>query len=86
MAKQTKIGTVISNKMTNTVVVRVQSQVAHPLYKKLVKKFKKFHVHTEDKVEIGKIVKIESTKPISKLKRWKVVEVIEKKGGNQTVR
>lgn len=70
-----KTGTITSNKMAKTLVVKVDSYVNHPKYKKRFKVSKKFYVHTEDagKFNIGDTVSIAETKPVSKLKRWKVV-------------
>ena len=72
---RTKTGTIKSNKMQNTLVVSVQSYKTHPKYKKRFMVSKKFYAHCEDstKFNIGDSVTIEETKPISKLKRWKVV-------------
>jgi len=71
-------GVVVSNKMTNTVVVEVTRKVAHPLYKKLIKKSKKYKVETAGKeVNVGDRVKIGSIKPISKDKFFKVLEVVK---------
>lgn len=72
---RTKTGTITSNKMSKTLVVRVDSYKNHPKYKKRYKVSKKFYVHTDDasKFNIGDFVTIAETKPISKLKRWKIV-------------
>ncbi len=65
--------------MTKTVTVAVERKVKHPLYGKFVKKTTKFHAHDEkDECTIGDIVKIMETRPLSKTKRWRLVEVIEK--------
>ena len=75
--RKTRIGRVVSDKMDKTVVVAVESTSRHPLYKKTIKRRKTFLVHDEhDKCKIGDVVKIVETKPISKLKRWRVVEII----------
>ncbi|MCR5660563.1 MAG: 30S ribosomal protein S17 [bacterium] len=77
--RKTRIGVVVSDKMDKTVVVAVTRQFAHPLYKKIVKKTKKFHAHDEQNTcGIGDTVRIQETRPLSKLKHWRVVEVIEK--------
>jgi small subunit ribosomal protein S17 len=68
-------GTVISTKMQKTVVVRVNSKVRHPLYKKLINQTKKFKVHDEIGVQTGQTVKIIETKPISKTVKFKIMEV-----------
>ncbi len=73
------IGTVISSKMDKTVVVSVEYNKMHPLYKKYVKKSKSFKAHdSNNECREGDVVRIESCKPISKDKKWKVVEIIEK--------
>lgn len=73
------VGIVKSNKMDKTVVVTVQYHVLHPLYKKYIKKSKSFKAHDENnQCNEGDTVRIESTRPISKDKCWKVVEVISK--------
>ena len=77
--RKTKTGTVTSNKMTKTITVAVERKVKHPIYGKFVKKTTKFHAH-DDKNEcsIGDVVKIMETRPLSKTKRWRLVEVVEK--------
>ena len=72
---QIKTGTVISNKMKNTLVVKIISKRRHPLYKKLITKTQKFKVHSEAEFKVGQKVKIIETKPISKEKHFKVLEV-----------
>jgi small subunit ribosomal protein S17 len=76
--RQEKIGLVTSNKMTKTVVVRVERQVRHPKYKRYIRRRKKFMAHDELGVKIGDIVKIIETRPMSARKRWRVVEVVQK--------
>jgi small subunit ribosomal protein S17 len=77
--RKTKIGSVISNKMDKTIVVAVDSRAQHPLYKKIVKKTIKFKAHDDkNECQIGDIVKIMETKPMSREKRWRVVSVMEK--------
>ena len=76
---KTRIGTVVSDKMDKTVVVAVESYYKHPLYKKRLRKVKKFKVHDPDgKCKIGDVIKISETRPLSKTKRWRLVEVIKK--------
>ena len=77
--RKTRIGVVTSNKMTKTITVAVERRVKHPIYGKFVKKTTKFHAH-DDKNEcsIGDVVKIMETRPLSKTKRWRLVEVVEK--------
>ena len=74
-----RVGTVVSDKMDKTVVVAVESHYKHPLYKKILKKIKKFKVHDpEGSCKLGDVVKVSETRPISKTKRWRLVEVIRK--------
>lgn len=77
--RKTRIGLVVSNKMDKTVTVTVERRVKHPIYGKFVKKTTKFHAH-DDKNEctIGDLVRIMETRPLSKTKRWRMVEVLEK--------
>jgi small subunit ribosomal protein S17 len=75
--KTTKVGVVIGSKMKKTVTVLVERQVRHPLYKKIIKRQKKFLVHDEyEKCKIGDVVKIVETRPLSKRKRWRVYEIV----------
>ena len=77
--RKTKIGVVSSNKMEKSITVNVERKVKHPLYGKFVKKSTKFHAHDEkNECSIGDTVKIMETRPISKTKRWRLVEVVEK--------
>jgi small subunit ribosomal protein S17 len=74
----TKQGTVVSNKMEKTVTVRVDQKVRHQRYQKIVLRSRKFYAHYEgDMIPVGTVVTISETRPISKLKRWRVVEQIE---------
>lgn len=72
-------GKVISTKMPKTATVAVERVVAHPVYKKRYKKTKKYHVHDEIGVLVGQKVKFVETRPISKLKKWKIMEVLNNK-------
>lgn len=75
--KITKVGVVTGNKMKKTVTVLVERQVRHPLYKKIIKRRKKFLVHDEyEKCKVGDVVKIVETRPLSKRKRWFVQEIV----------
>ena len=77
--RKIRVGVVSSNKMDKSIVVLVERKVKHPLYGKFVKKSTKFHAHDEkNECSIGDTVKIMETRPISKTKRWRLVEVIEK--------
>ncbi|MEQ8286924.1 30S ribosomal protein S17 [Thalassospira sp.] len=74
MPRRVLQGTVVSTKNDKTVVVRVERQVMHPLYKKYVRKSKKFHAHDEEnRFKTGDVIRIRECKPISKLKSWEVV-------------
>ena len=78
-ARKTRIGTVVSEKMNKTVVVAVERRYAHPLYGKQVTRTKKYHAHDENnEYHTGDTVRIMETRPLSKLKRWRVVEAIER--------
>jgi small subunit ribosomal protein S17 len=70
-------GKVIHTKMAKTATVAVERVVVHPVYKKRIKRVKKYHVHDEHGVKKGQTVKFIASKPFSKLKRWKIVEVVE---------
>jgi small subunit ribosomal protein S17 len=75
--KTVKVGLVIGNKMKKTVTVLVERRVRHPLYRKIVKRRKKFLAHDEyEKCKIGDLVKIVETRPLSKRKRWRVQEIL----------
>ncbi|MGB2908742.1 MAG: 30S ribosomal protein S17 [Candidatus Aminicenantaceae bacterium] len=75
--KTSKVGTVVGTKMKKTVTVLVERQVRHPLYKKIVKKQKKFLAHDEyEKCKLGDVVKIVETRPLSARKRWRVDEIV----------
>ena len=77
--RKTRIGVVAGNKMDKTITVAVERKVKHPIYGKFVKKTTKFHAH-DDKNEcnVGDVVKIMETRPLSKTKRWRLVEVVER--------
>ena len=77
--RKTRTGKVVSNKMDKTVVVAVENHVKHPLYKKIVKKTYKLKAHDENnECNIGDTVKVMETRRLSKDKRWRLVEIIEK--------
>jgi len=77
---KTKIGTVVSDSMEKSIVVKVEYLVSHPLYKKRIKKSTKFMAHDEKNIcSIGDKVKIAETRPLSKRKRWRVTEILEKR-------
>ncbi|BEP30118.1 30S ribosomal protein S17 [Helicovermis profundi] len=78
-SRKVRLGTVVSDKMDKTIVVKFETRVRHPLYGKRVKKSIKFKAHDEkNECGIGDKVKIMETKPLSKDKRWRLVEIIEK--------
>jgi len=77
--RKQRVGEVVSNKMTKTIVVRVERNFPHPQYRKIVTSFKKFYAHDEKaEAKIGDTVRIEEARPLSKLKRWKLVEIVER--------
>ena len=77
--RKIRIGVVSSNKMDKTVTVAVERKVKHPMYGKFLKKTTRFHAHDEkNECSIGDLVKIMETRPLSKTKRWRLVEVVEK--------
>lgn len=77
--RKTRTGVVTSDKMDKTIVVSIKTKVRHPLYGKMVNRTRKFKVHDEENAcGIGDTVKIMETRPLSKDKRWRLVEIIEK--------
>jgi small subunit ribosomal protein S17 len=77
--RKERVGEVISNKMTRTIVVRVMRRHPHPKFKKVVTSYSKFYAHDEkQEAKIGDRVRIMETRPLSKLKRWRLVEVVER--------
>ena len=78
-SRKTRVGLVVSDKMDKTIVVAIADRVAHPLYKKIVKKTSKLKAHDElNQCGVGDRVRVMETRPLSKDKRWRVVEIIEK--------
>ncbi len=78
VGKTTKLGLVVGDKMKKTVTVLVERPVRHTLYKKFIKKKKKFLVHDEyEKCKVGDVVRIIETRPLSKRKKWRVLEIVE---------
>ena len=78
-SRKTRAGTVVSNKMDKTAVVLVEYRVAHPLYKKIIKRSMRLKTHDENnQCRVGDRVRIMETRPLSKDKRWRLVEIIEK--------
>lgn len=77
--RKTRVGVVSSNKMAKTISVTVERKLMHPIYGKFVKKNKKFMAHDENNdCQIGDLVRIMETRPLSKHKRWRLVEIIER--------
>jgi small subunit ribosomal protein S17 len=77
--RKERVGEVISNKMSKTIVVRVERRFPHPKYKKVVTGFKKFYAHDEkSEAKMGDRVRIVETRPLSKTKCWRLVEVVER--------
>ncbi len=75
--KTTKVGTVVEKKMKKTIKVLVERQIRHPLYKKIIRRKRTFLVHDEfEKCKVGDVVRIVETRPISKLKRWRVLDIV----------
>ena len=78
-SRKTRVGKVVSDKMDKTVVVAIEDRVAHPLYKKIVGRTYTLKAHYEQNVcGVGDVVKVMETRPLSKDKRWRVVEIVEK--------
>ncbi len=77
--RKTRVGVVTSNKMEKTIIVSITRKVKHPIYGKFINKTTKFYAHdAKNECNIGDTVKIMETRPLSKLKRWRLVEVVEK--------
>jgi len=77
--KNEKIGQVVSTKMTKTIVVEVSRRVPHPLYKRIIGKRKKFYAHDEEgRAKTGDVVRIIECRPLSKLKRWRLADIVRK--------
>ena len=77
--RKQRVGEVVSNKMTKTIVVRVERRFPHPRYKKIVTSYKKFYAHDEKaEAKVGDTVCIEESRPLSKLKCWTLIQVVER--------
>ena len=77
--RKTRVGKVVSNKMDKTIVVAIEDSVRHPLYKKIIKRTYKLKAHDENnECNVGDIVKVMETRPLSKDKRWRLVEITRK--------
>lgn len=80
--RKERVGEVISNKMAKTIVVQIERRFPHARYKKVVTAYSKFYAHDEKaEAKVGDKVRIEETRPLSKLKRWRLVAVVEKTSG-----
>src|SRR6266576_3192754 len=80
--RKERLGEVISNKMAKTIIVRVERRFPHPRYKKVVTGYKKFYAHDEkSEAKVGDRVRIQETRPLSKMKRWRLMEVVERTTG-----
>ena len=80
--RKERIGEVIANNMAKTIVVRVERRFAHARFKKVVTRYKKFYAHDEkNEAKVGDRVRIEETRPLSKTKRWRLVQIVEKSAG-----
>ena len=78
-SRKTRVGKVVSDKMNKTIVVAVEDRVPHPLYKKIIKKTYKLKAHDENnECRVGDRVRVMETRPLSKDKRWRLVEIVEK--------
>ncbi|HXE89684.1 MAG TPA: 30S ribosomal protein S17 [Terriglobales bacterium] len=78
-ARKVRVGEVVSTRMQKTIVVEVTSQKAHPLYRRVMKRSKKFYAHDEKgQAHVGDIVRIEETRPLSRLKRWRLKEIVRR--------
>ncbi len=77
--RKVRVGTVVSDKMDKTIVVNVETRKPHPLYGKIVRRSKRYMAHDEDnQCHVGDLVRIMETRPISRSKRWRLLEVVEK--------
>ena len=80
--RKERVGEVISNKMAKTIIVRIERRYAHPKFKKVVTGYKKLYAHDEQsEAKVGDRVRLEETRPLSKTKRWRLVEVVERGSG-----
>jgi small subunit ribosomal protein S17 len=84
--RKQRVGEVVSDKMAKTIVVRVERRFPHPKFGKVVTSYKKFYAHDEKaEAKVGDHVRIEETRPLSRLKRWRLVEVVERATGVQRI-
>lgn len=89
MAEQRRkifVGEVVSNRMQKTITVQVERRVRHPMYERVIKRSKKFHAHDEhNQCQIGDVVRIVETRPLSKTKCWRLLEIIQRRIGTTTL-
>jgi small subunit ribosomal protein S17 len=77
--RKERVGEVIANKMTKTIIVRVERRFPHPKFKKVITGYKKFYAHDEkSEAKVGDRVRIQETRPLSKTKRWRLVEIVDR--------
>jgi small subunit ribosomal protein S17 len=77
--RKTLVGEVVSTKMSKTIIVEVNRKKAHPLYQRVIARSRRFYAHDEKgTAHVGDVVRIEETRPLSKLKRWRLIEIIRK--------
>jgi small subunit ribosomal protein S17 len=77
--RKERVGEVIANKMAKTIIVRVERRFPHPKFKKVITGYRKFYAHDEkSEAKVGDRVRIEETRPLSKTKRWRLVEIVER--------
>jgi len=77
--KKVRVGTVVSDKMDKSIVVRIDRKMRHPLYEKIFRTFSKLYAHDEkNEAKVGDVVRVMETRPLSKKKRWRLVEIVER--------
>jgi small subunit ribosomal protein S17 len=80
-SKRDVVGLVVSDKMTKTIVVEVSRRIRHPHYQKVITRYKKFHAHDEkEEAGMGDVVRIEESRPLSRTKRWRLAEIVQRAG------
>lgn len=80
------LGEVVSDRMHKTITVKVERRIRHPIYERVVKRSKKYHAHDEhNQCQMGDQVRIVETRPLSKTKRWRVVEIVRRRAGTESV-
>ena len=84
--KKVLLGEVVSDRMQKTITVKVERRFRHPVYERVVKRSKKFHAHDErNQCQIGDYVRIIETRPLSKTKRWRLLEIVRRRAGAETL-